>query len=97
MPKCASRTVLSTFKILAREKFFYLVADPQKMTVYYLKENQEQDFIQNFSSKNEPLIYSRHILYVNFTRYLFIRLLYSVVELKPPVLGGRNTPSTRTI
>ena len=68
VPKCASRTVLSTFRILSKENLFNFVSDPQNMKIFFLNEEQEKRLIDNFTSKSEPLVYTRHVLHVNFTK-----------------------------
>ena len=68
VPKCASRTVLSTFKLLSRENAFNLVSDPQNMKIFFLNDEREKELVDSFNTEAEPLVYTRHVLHVNFTK-----------------------------
>lgn len=70
VPKCGSRTVLSTFKILARSLHYTVAAVERYGRRSHFSNVSLMDcFMDNVTKLQPPFIYSQHVNYIDFSRY----------------------------
>ncbi|XP_048062840.1 uronyl 2-sulfotransferase a isoform X2 [Chanodichthys erythropterus] len=73
--KCGSRTVVLLLRILAEKHQFNLVSsDIHNKT--RLTKHEQVDLMRNISTIPQPFLYTRHVHYLNFTRFRIEQPVY---------------------
>ncbi|XP_051868987.1 uronyl 2-sulfotransferase a isoform X1 [Pristis pectinata] len=66
--KCGSRTVVQLLRVLAERNHFSLInSDIHNKT--RLNKNEQMELINNISIGEQPYLYTRHVHFLNFTRF----------------------------
>uniref|UniRef100_A0A3B3XC22 Uronyl 2-sulfotransferase n=1 Tax=Poecilia mexicana TaxID=48701 RepID=A0A3B3XC22_9TELE len=66
--KCGSRTVVILLRLLAEKHKFNLVSSDIHNKTRLMKQEQV-DLVKNISKIPQPFLYTRHVHFMNFTRY----------------------------
>ncbi|KAJ8275240.1 hypothetical protein COCON_G00098650 [Conger conger] len=84
--KCGSRTVVLLLRILAERHRFNLVSsDIHNKT--RLTKHEQVDLMRNISNIPQPFLYTRHVHFLNFTRFRIEQPVYINI-IRDPINPG---------
>jgi dermatan/chondrotin sulfate uronyl 2-O-sulfotransferase UST len=91
VPKCGSTTTLQIIDSLKRMKHFSVFNDIAPGMTHLMKsDEQELELVRNITNLEEPMLYIRHIYFIDFPRYGFKDPIYVNIVRDPVSLFISN-------